>query len=73
MHKQPIKQQLDATVKWSVYGFQLIASIQKKREFSYTNMLLPHNSNEFDYVEATELLPHTSHEFDDAEATEKRG
>jgi hypothetical protein len=36
-------------------------------------MLLPHNSNEFDYVEATELLPHTSHEFDDAEATEKRG
>lgn len=30
MHKQPIKQQLDATVKLSVYGFQLITSIQRK-------------------------------------------
>jgi len=34
-------------------------------------MLLPHNSNEFDDVGATELLPHTSDEFDGAEATEQ--
>jgi hypothetical protein len=46
-------------------------SMLEKREFSYTNMLLPHNSHEFDGVEATQLLPHNSHEFDDAEATEQ--